>query len=248
MTPLVQPEASARVLAVVGFRCLADGQPENLIYRPGATAPEFLASAANGRFPRNRRSAYDFSLGFTRFRCRSVFSLQESVVGELNTVSLEGQVKTHCGYSVFRTDRSKPAAGIERPTVNNVALIPSKPISGIHSLLLMKLLEAEIGSANKGELTDLVTHFSRGLSPFLVPLLAAASALGLSGLSVEVGLGLVLLSERPLAVAAASALGLPGLSVEDGPGLVLLSELLRLLFAAAVRVGRLDRPAGSAAD
>jgi len=41
--PEKQPEASARVLAVVGFRCLADGQPENLIYRPGATAPEFLA-------------------------------------------------------------------------------------------------------------------------------------------------------------------------------------------------------------
>ena len=94
-----------------------------------------------------------------------------------------------------------------------MALIPSKPISGIHSLLSIKLLEAEIGSTNKGELTDLVTHFSRGLSPVLVPLLAAAAALGLPGLSVEAGPGLVLLSERPLAVAAAAAPGLPAVSV-----------------------------------
>ena len=126
-------------------------------------------------------------------------------------------------------------------------------------------------------MTDLVTHVSRGLSPVLVPLLAAAAALGLPGLSVEAGPGLVLLSGRPLAAAAAAALGLPGLSVEVGPGLVLLSErpfavaaaaalglpglsvevglglvlfseLLCLPFAAAVSVGRLDGPAGLAAD
>ena len=66
---------------------------------------------------------------------------------------------------------------------------------------------------------DLVTHVSAGLSPVLVPPLAAAAAPGL-----------------------------PGLSVEAGLGLVLLSELLRLLFAADVSVGRLDRPAGSVSD
>ena len=92
--------------------------------------------------------------------------------------------------------------------------------------------------------TDLVTHVSRGLSPVLVPLLAAAAALGPPDLSVEAG-PLVLLLERPFAVAAAAALGPPGLSVEAWLGLVLLSELLRLPFAAAVSVGRLDRPAGS---
>src|SRR5450830_1639199 len=91
MTPLVQPEASARVLAVVGFRCLADGQPENLIYRPGATAPEFLASAANGWFPRNRRSAYDFSLGFTRFRCRSGLCLLRVYVLETDRINRHRQ-------------------------------------------------------------------------------------------------------------------------------------------------------------
>jgi len=99
-------------------------------------------------------------------------------------------------------------------------------------------LSAEVGSG-----PELLSEL------FLVAAVLAAPAL--PGLFAGAGLGVGSLPARPLAAAAAvtagAALGPPDLAVEAGFGLVLISEPLRFPFAAAVSVGRLERPAGSAA-
>jgi hypothetical protein len=56
--------------------------------RPWVAASASLAWAANGGFRRNPKSAYDFPLVFTRSRCRSACSPQESVAWEIGVFPL----------------------------------------------------------------------------------------------------------------------------------------------------------------
>ena len=93
----------------------------------------------------------------------------------------------------------------------------------------------------------LLTHLSGGLSPVLVPALAPVAHPSPVACFRGLTLALVVHAGLPPAAAAAAAPGLPGLSVEVALGSVLISEPPGLPFVVAVSVGP-DRPAGPAAD